>query len=41
MSTPTIEQIEAEILRLPRKARLQVAERLNAQLLAVELRPGC
>ena len=32
MSTTTVEQIEAEILRLPRKARQQVAERLNAQL---------
>jgi putative addiction module component (TIGR02574 family) len=28
----TVEQVEAEIRRLPRKARLQVAERLNAQL---------
>jgi putative addiction module component (TIGR02574 family) len=27
-----IEQVEAEIRRLPRKARQQVAERLNAQL---------
>lgn len=32
MSTTTVEQIEAEILRLPRKARQQVAERLNARL---------
>ncbi|MBK8475476.1 MAG: addiction module protein [Opitutaceae bacterium] len=28
----TVEQVEAEIRRLPRKARQQVAERLNAQL---------
>ena len=32
MSTTTVEKIEAEILRLPRKARQQVVERLNAQL---------
>ena len=28
----TVEQVEAVIRRLPRKARQQVAERLNAQL---------
>ncbi len=28
----TVEQVEAEIRRLPRKARQQVGERLNAQL---------
>jgi putative addiction module component (TIGR02574 family) len=28
----TVEQVEAEIRRLPRKSREQVAERLNAQL---------
>ena len=28
----TVEQVEAEIRRLPRNARQQVAERLNAQL---------
>lgn len=32
MSMTTVEQIEAEIRQLPRKARQQVAERLNAQL---------
>ncbi len=28
----TLEQIEAEIVRLPRKLQLQVVERLNARL---------
>lgn len=35
----TVEQIEAEILRLPRKARQQVAERLNAQLWPASFAP--
>lgn len=35
----TVEQIEAEILRLPRKVRQQVAERLNAQLWPTSFAP--
>ena len=40
MSTPTVEQIEAEILHLPRKARQEVAERLNARLWPTGFAPG-
>jgi putative addiction module component (TIGR02574 family) len=39
MSTVTVEQIESEIRRLPRRARLQVAERLNAQLWPTSFAP--
>ena len=40
MSTSTVEKIEAEILRLPRKAREEVAERLNAKLWPAGFAPG-
>jgi putative addiction module component (TIGR02574 family) len=35
----TVEQIEAEILRLPIKARQEVAERLNARLWPTSFAP--